>query len=106
MDLKSATGTCLYIHAHPGWYARMCARRAPLHLWTGYWSFSKDYLAEEPLDPPNIFLASLTTLLAMLGILYAWRQYPDEAIRYAGVLSALSGHVLLHPPSGLPHEAH
>jgi 4-amino-4-deoxy-L-arabinose transferase-like glycosyltransferase len=84
MAHKSQQATS-YIREHKGWYAGMSVRRA-IYLWTGYWSFSKDYLAEEPLDPPNVFLASLMTLLALLGILHAWRQYPSEAIRYAGVL--------------------
>jgi 4-amino-4-deoxy-L-arabinose transferase-like glycosyltransferase len=74
-----------YISQHPSEYVKMTARRA-LYLWTGYWSFSKDYLAEEPLDPPNVFMASVMTLLAFLGIYLARKRYPWEAIRYAGVI--------------------
>lgn len=74
-----------FIHAHPQWYAWMCARRA-LYLWTGYWSFSSSYLAGEPLDPPNVAVASLLTLLGLLGLFLAWRQHPYETIRYGGVL--------------------
>jgi hypothetical protein len=74
-----------YIHAHPSWYAWMCARRA-LYLWTGYWSFDRSYLAEEPLDPPNVAVASTLTLLGLLGIILAWKQHRFEAIRYGGVL--------------------
>jgi 4-amino-4-deoxy-L-arabinose transferase-like glycosyltransferase len=74
-----------YIHAHPGWYAWMSARRA-LYLWTGYWSFSSAYLAGEPLDPPNVAVASILTLLGLLGIILAWRRHRFEVIRYGGVL--------------------
>ncbi len=74
-----------YIHAHPGWYAWMCVRRA-VYLWTGYWSFNRDYLALEPMDPANIPFATCLTLLGLLGLLTAWRKAPFEAIRYGGVL--------------------
>jgi len=74
-----------YIHDHPSWYAWMCARRA-LYLWTGYWSFDHSYLAEEPLDPPNVAVATALTMLGLLGIILAWRRKPFEAIRYGGVL--------------------
>ncbi len=63
MDHKLQQATT-YISAHPGWYLWMSARRA-VYLWTGYWSFDRTYLAEEPLDPPNIVLASSMTLLGI-----------------------------------------
>ncbi|MGA9070327.1 MAG: glycosyltransferase family 39 protein [Terracidiphilus sp.] len=84
MDHKAAQASA-YIHAHPGWYAWMCVRRA-VYLWTGYWSFDPRYLAMEPTDPPNIFFASSMTLLGLGGLFFAWRQRPFEALRYAGVL--------------------
>ena len=74
-----------YIHDHPGWYAWMSLRRA-VYIWTGYWSFDRDYLALEPMDPANIPFATCLTLLGLLGIMMAWRDTPFEVIRYAGVL--------------------
>jgi 4-amino-4-deoxy-L-arabinose transferase-like glycosyltransferase len=74
-----------YIHDHPVWYAEMCLRRA-IYLWTGYWSFNRDYLAVEPMDLPNIPFATCLTLMGLLGLLVAWRKEPFEAIRYGGVL--------------------
>ena len=74
-----------YIHAHRAWYAWMCVRRA-VYLWTGYWSFNRDYLALEPMDPPNIPFATALTVLGLLGLVTAWRKTPYEAIRYGGVL--------------------
>jgi len=73
-----------YIVNHPSWYAWMCARRA-LYMWTGYWSFDRDYLAQESTDPENIPFATCLTLLALTGLLLAWRRKPVEAIRYTGV---------------------
>jgi 4-amino-4-deoxy-L-arabinose transferase-like glycosyltransferase len=74
-----------YIHAHPGWYAWMCGRRA-LYLWTGYWSFDPSYLAEEPLDVANVPVATALSLLAFVGIFLVWKRDRYEAIRYGGVL--------------------
>jgi hypothetical protein len=84
MDHKAAQART-YIATHPGWYARMCLRRA-LYLWTGYWSFDKAYLAMEPMDPFNIPFATAMTVLALAGLAVAGRRAPFEALRYGGVL--------------------
>ncbi|MDR3742156.1 MAG: glycosyltransferase family 39 protein [Terracidiphilus sp.] len=84
MDHK-ATQADAYIHTHPRWYAWMTVRRA-LYLWTGYWSFNHQYLAEEPLDPFNIPVATGMTLIAVFGLMFAWRENRFEAIRYSGIL--------------------
>ncbi len=93
-----------YIRDHPAWYAWMCVRRA-VYLWTGYWSFNRDYLAQEPMDLANIPFATCLTLLALLGLVTAWREKPWECIRYAGVLFSLPVHVLLRPSRSIPHAA-
>jgi 4-amino-4-deoxy-L-arabinose transferase-like glycosyltransferase len=74
-----------YIAAHPGWYADMCLRRA-IYLWTGYWSFDRAYLAEEPMDLPNIPFATALTGFAIAGLVLLWKHSPYEAIRFAGVM--------------------
>ncbi len=84
MDHKSAQAAA-YVHAHLEWYAWMTARRA-LYLWTGYWSFDSRYLAEEPLDPFNIPVATSITLMGLLGFIAAWNDRRAEAIRYGGIL--------------------
>ncbi len=84
MDHKLAQASS-YIHAHPRWYAIMCARRA-VYLWTGYWSFDPRYLAQEPLDLVNIPFATATSFLALLGCAIAWKYHRFSAIRFAGVL--------------------
>jgi 4-amino-4-deoxy-L-arabinose transferase-like glycosyltransferase len=96
MDHKAQLAKA-YIHDHPGWYAGMCARRA-VYLWTGYWSFDPRYLAMEPTDPENIPFATGLTLLAILGIILAWRSKPFEAIRYGGVLFIFPAmYYFIHP---------
>jgi 4-amino-4-deoxy-L-arabinose transferase-like glycosyltransferase len=71
-----------YIRAHPGWFAWMTGRRI-LYMWTGYWSFDRKYLTEEPLDPPNVFVATTLTALALGGIYRAYRDKPIAAARFA-----------------------
>ena len=75
-----------YIHAHQGWYAWMILRRA-VYMWTGYWSLSSEYLKEEPLDPPNIFVQTTVSVLALIGLWRAFRANPSLAMRFAIVLA-------------------
>jgi 4-amino-4-deoxy-L-arabinose transferase-like glycosyltransferase len=84
MDHKSKQANA-YILAHPRWYVWMSARRA-LYLWTGYWSVDPRYLAEEPLDPANIPVATSLSLLGIIGLVLTWRRQRFEAVRYAGLL--------------------
>jgi hypothetical protein len=55
------------IRKNPGWFAWRSLRRV-VFLWTGYWSFDSSYLADEPLDIPNIPVCTATTVLALLGL--------------------------------------
>jgi len=74
-----------FIRANPGWYAWTTVRRA-VFLWTGYWSLDRAYLKDEPLDPPNIFMCTTLTVLALLGLWRAWRMDWGRAMPYALVL--------------------
>jgi hypothetical protein len=60
--------------------------RRAVFLWTGYWSFDRDYLKEEPLDPANIFFCTTLTVLALLGLWRAWRVDWSGTLPYALVL--------------------
>ncbi len=62
--------------------------RRVVYMWTGYWSFSPEYLREEPFDPPNIIFCSAFTFLAIMGLIKAFRKIPDMAMPYALVLLA------------------
>ncbi len=74
-----------YIRAHPGWFVHMTLRRI-LYIWTGYWSLSREYLAIEPLDPPNIFVATTFSLLAFLGLRRVFKLDWSLGVRFAIVL--------------------
>ncbi len=73
------------IRADPKWYAWRTFRRA-VFIWTGYWSFDRDYLAQEPLDPPNIVFCTALTVLALAGLRRAWRLNWSSALPYALML--------------------
>jgi hypothetical protein len=75
-----------YIRAHPGWYVCMTLRRV-LYIWTGYWSLDRAYLKDEPLDPPNIFVATTFSLLAFVGLRRVFRRDWSLAVRFAIVLA-------------------
>lgn len=84
MDHKLQQGKD-YVRAHPAWYAWMTARRI-VYLWTGYWSFDRAYLKDEPLDPPNIFVNTTMTLLGLFGLRRVFQRDFSLAMRFAIVL--------------------
>jgi len=71
-----------FIEAHRGLYVEMTLRRV-VYLWTGFWSFSRRYLQEEPLDPPNIVFCTSLTVLTLLGLYRTFRVSGDTAMPYA-----------------------
>ena len=84
MDHKLQQGKA-YIRTHPGWFARMTFRRF-VYMWTGYWSLDRAYLKDEPLDPPNIFLDTSMSVLALLGLWRLFKWNSPLAARFAIVL--------------------
>jgi 4-amino-4-deoxy-L-arabinose transferase-like glycosyltransferase len=62
-----------YIATHPGAYALRSLRHA-IFMWTGFWSFNRDYLRQEPFDPENICFLSLLSLLSIAGLYYMFRE--------------------------------
>jgi hypothetical protein len=60
-----------FIKAHPADFAVLSLRRA-LYMWTNFWSLSRRYMDAEPADPPNIFLCTALTVLALAGL---WRVF-------------------------------
>jgi 4-amino-4-deoxy-L-arabinose transferase-like glycosyltransferase len=84
MDIKKQQALAA-IRSDPGWWIWNSMRRA-FFLWTGYWSFNREYLAQEPLDIPNIALCSGLTILALLGLRRALRSNLAANLPYALVL--------------------
>ena len=71
-----------FIRAHKGWFAWVTVRRFT-YIWTGFWSFNPRYLAEEPLDPFNIFFSTSLTLLTLAGLYRLFRENVAVATLYA-----------------------
>lgn len=74
-----------YIRGHKSWFAWVTVRRF-VYIWTGYWSLDPRYLAEEPLDPANIFFSTGLTVLALIGLRRAFREHFPVAALYATML--------------------
>jgi len=70
-----------FVQHHPGFFVRVSTRRM-IRFWTGYWSFSRAYLAREPLDVPNFFFCSTLTLLLLLGLFRWWQQDRAATLPY------------------------
>lgn len=74
-----------FITAHPSLFLWMTLRRIT-YMWTGFWSFSRAYLINEPLDPPNVLVSTTLTILALLGLRRAFHLTPTIATRFALVM--------------------
>jgi len=75
-----------YIRSHPAWFAWMTCRRI-IYMWTGYWSFDRNYLKDEPLDPPNILVNTTMTVLGFIGLRRVFKRDAALGVRFAIVLS-------------------
>jgi 4-amino-4-deoxy-L-arabinose transferase-like glycosyltransferase len=74
-----------FIRTHPRWFAIVSVRRFA-YIWTGFWSFDKRYLVEEPLDPPNVFFCTSLTVLMLFGFRRLWREDRMLVALFASVL--------------------
>ena len=92
-----------FIENHPGIYAWRCLRRI-VFIWTGFWSFQREYLREEPFDPANIFFCTVFTVFALAGLRKAFRDRRDVAILYALILGTFPViFYLTHPDLAYRH---
>ncbi|HXT85419.1 MAG TPA: hypothetical protein VN745_00210 [Verrucomicrobiae bacterium] len=66
MELKHKEAAA-FVSAHKLLYARQTLRRI-VYIWTGFWSFGRRYLHEEPADPGNIIFCTALSVLAFLGL--------------------------------------
>ena len=72
MQLKKKEALA-FLTAHKLLYVRQTLRRV-VYIWTGFWSFGRRYLREEPADPGNIVFCTLLSVLAFLGLQRLSRQ--------------------------------
>ncbi|MFZ3245051.1 MAG: glycosyltransferase family 39 protein [Candidatus Acidiferrales bacterium] len=84
-DKKSQEGAA-YIRSHPSWYAGRVVRRI-VYVWTNFWSLSERYRSTEALTPLTACLYAILSVLTLLGLCRAFRQYGIAvAMPYALVL--------------------
>lgn len=70
-----------FINAHRALYVKQTLRRV-VYLWTGFWSFGRRYLQEEPADPFNMVFCTGLTMLTLSGLWRAWRFDRNIALPY------------------------
>ena len=70
-----------FVQHHPRFFVEVSLRRM-VRFWTGYWSFSRAYLAREPLDVPNFFFCTALTLLLLRGLFRWWQQDRAATLPY------------------------
>jgi hypothetical protein len=73
------------IEQNPRYFIMTSLRRA-LFLWTGYWSFDRTYLSEEPMDLPNMPTCTAFTVLALVGLIKAFRSAQPCALVFASAM--------------------
>jgi Dolichyl-phosphate-mannose-protein mannosyltransferase len=98
------TRAIAYIASHPGAYALRSLRHA-IFMWTGFWSFNRDYLRQEPFDPGNIFFLTLLSLLSIRGLYCMFREGRGTAARlyFLVLLSFPVPYYLSHLDPGFRH---
>jgi hypothetical protein len=82
---KKMSQAMSFISSHPGTYALLVLRRI-IYTWTGYWSFARDYLAVEDMDPWNMVMSIPVTILMLLGLRRAFKERKDTAALYAAII--------------------
>jgi 4-amino-4-deoxy-L-arabinose transferase-like glycosyltransferase len=87
-----------FIKTQPVLFTELCVRRA-VRFWTGFWSFSRKYLALEPFDIANVMFCTTLTLIMLRGLRRLWKIDRMYAAAYVAVL------VLFPLPYYLSHSS-
>ncbi|MGH9712633.1 MAG: ArnT family glycosyltransferase [Candidatus Acidiferrales bacterium] len=92
-----------FITNHPGPFVWLTIRRF-VFTWTGFWSFSRDYLEMEPLDPWNILMSITLLCFMLLGFRGAFQERNPAAVPYAFVIAAFPAvYYVTHPQMPYRH---
>lgn len=62
-----------FLREHSVFFISSVARKA-VYMWTGFWSFRREYLKTEPFDLPNIPFNTTFTILAIIGLRRMFRE--------------------------------
>ncbi len=86
-----------YVRHHPLFFAYVSLRRVVCY-WSGFWSFSHEYMQREPFELPNIFFCGGMTLLMLRGARRLWRENPDAALPYLILIAVFPlAYYITHP---------
>jgi hypothetical protein len=86
-----------FIEYHPGIFLSRSVRRL-VYMWTGYWSFDKEYLREEPFDLGDIPFCTATTILALIGLRKMFQRGAGLVVPYALLLAIFPfAYYITHP---------
>jgi hypothetical protein len=79
--------------------------RHVIFMWTGFWSFNRDYLRQEPFDPENICFLTLLSLLSIAGLYFMFREGRGATARlyFLVLLSFPVPYYLSHLDPGFRH---
>ncbi len=70
-----------WVSHHKLFFAGLCVRRA-VRFWTGFWSFGRAYLADQPFDLPNVPFCLFLTWAMLRGIRRWWRDAPGTLLPF------------------------
>ncbi|MGD0521249.1 MAG: glycosyltransferase family 39 protein [Terracidiphilus sp.] len=86
-----------YVSHHPLFFAYVSLRRV-IYYWSGFWSFSAEYMNREPFELPNLFFCGGITLLMLRGARRFWRQNRAAALPYLVLIAVFPlTYYITHP---------
>jgi len=86
-----------FVRQHPLFFVYVSLRRV-LYYWSGFWSFSHEYMSREPFELPNIFFCGTITILMLRGARRMWRENRAAAMPYLVLVAAFPlTYYITHP---------
>ena len=68
-----------FVRNYPGMFMWLTVRRI-VFTWTGFWTFRKQYLANEPFAIPHILVNTPLLILMLIGMRHAWHHRGPEVL--------------------------
>jgi 4-amino-4-deoxy-L-arabinose transferase-like glycosyltransferase len=86
-----------YVSHHPGFFAYVSLRRF-VYYWTGFWSFSPQYMDREPFELPLMFFDICVALMMLRGASRFWQRNRSAALPYLVLIGVFPlTYYLSHP---------
>lgn len=86
-----------FVSHHPLFFVYVSLRRI-VYYWTGFWSFSSQYVRREPFELPNMFFCGGVTLLMLRGARRFWRWNRTAALPYLVLIAVFPlTYYITHP---------